>query len=254
MRKRIYSVLLLGSFLWAPCGAFAANPTDNALPDGQFHQIEGFRGARFGDSMDDVRTAIMKDFGVAEDAIENGTQPIDGNQVLSVAPEHLEPGLGNVLVRYVFGYESQTLMQVLISWELHSPPVSTQVEFIAKAGVKLSDYFKQLRWKEGKAQRISFPFENAITLFRAEDPQGRKLHLYYTGVNVEDEDEQRQWASSPRQNVPYLFRFSGTIEGGAESGYAVSYQGDNGMPLRLHLEYAVDAGKLDVYDIQQGDF
>ena len=87
-------------------------------------KIEGFRSAKFGMEMREVKDAIHQDFGIPDRKITTITHPTERTKSLGITVDNLVPNAGKSRIVYVFGYRTQRLIQVNI---LMGHPVDTRV-------------------------------------------------------------------------------------------------------------------------------
>ena len=76
--------------------------------------IDGFRSAKFGMKIEEVKKAIRQDFFIQDGKIDAVTHPTEQTQSLGITIENLLPISGKSRVVYVFGFQSKKLIQVNI--------------------------------------------------------------------------------------------------------------------------------------------
>lgn len=136
--------------------------------------IDGFRSARFGMTEDEVLAAIAADFGLGVEAITTGVNPLEKTTSLGVTVTDLVPDSGDARVVYIFGYESQALIQVNIVW---GADPATDPEQIRTAASLLVSYFRNQNYDPEKTA-IGVPLANgALLAFYAEDADGSSVTL-----------------------------------------------------------------------------
>src|SRR5690606_22712342 len=100
--------------------AYAQDPASSTLPaENAASQaaVEGFRSARFGMTVDEVRAAIEQDFGLKGEDVVEGENVAERTGLLTIQSDDVLADGGPAQVSYVFGYESKTLIQVGILWD-----------------------------------------------------------------------------------------------------------------------------------------
>ena len=109
--------------------------------------IDGFRSAKFGMSMENVKNAIYKDFQLRDSKISTIKHPTEQPQSLGITVEQLLPNSGKGRIVYVFGYKTNKLIQVNV---LLGHPVDTSVtpQQIVDSGNILGNHFFKKRYQE----------------------------------------------------------------------------------------------------------
>ena len=136
--------------------------------------IDGFRSASFGMTEAEVRTAIATDFGVADDQIEAGTNALEKTTSLGIAVSDLVPDSGPARVVYIFGYESQALIQVNIVWGTEA---DSDNDRIRNAASLLVSYFRSQNYNPEKTAVGVQLANGALLAFYAEDADGSSVTL-----------------------------------------------------------------------------
>lgn len=167
-------VLLLAGLLGvATAGATAAEPGG--------YRIDGFRSARWGMSLPDVRAAAALDLGVMPEAIEAGPNPVDGTMVLIAGVPRIDPGPVPPAISYVFGARSGTLIQITIIWSIPDA-TDAQRQSLAAAGQRLVRYFKTQPVQPPVANDGGVAGPGRVILYRAEDSRGASIQVSLNGV------------------------------------------------------------------------
>ena len=152
--------------------------------------VDGFRSAKFGMSVDEVKAAIVKDFGVKPTAISTGQNTAERTAVLGVSvPDLLQDG-GTAQVSYVFGYKSKTLIQVGISWSQATDPTMTPAKLYAD-GDALRAHFVTEGYKPDTV-KTGLVLPNGLLLFRGEDEAGHATILILQGSFKADAASKQQ--------------------------------------------------------------
>ena len=138
--------------------------------------IDGFRSAKFGMRMDEVKQAILKDFGIFDSKIDAISHPTEQTQSLGVSIDQLLPKSGKSRVVYVFGYKSKRLMQVNI---LMGHPVDTNItpQQVVDSGNLLGNHFFKKRYLEDGLVAHARLNDGSVLIFRGKDQKGRMALL-----------------------------------------------------------------------------
>jgi hypothetical protein len=132
------------------------------------YQVTGFRDARFGMTLDEVRPIARKDFNVDDGQMTLTTDAATGASKLVVHVHDLEPGLGIGRVEYLFSYREHGLFQVNVVWGLDTNPQLDNSGMLA-AAMRLQGYFLGFDWAIGTV-RTAVPLEErAAVLFTGAD-------------------------------------------------------------------------------------
>lgn len=196
----------------APVGT-AATPAE-ASPE---VAVRGFRSARFGMSPDEVRAAMIADFGLAEDDILDGINNVERTRVLSAIVPDVLPEGGAAQVSYVFGYRSGTLIQAGVLWSGATDPDITP-EMLAANGEVLRAFFGGAGYPEDRIS-ADVVLETGLLLFRGADREGRTVILLQQGT----------FADGVAGQLPLT-------------------------PSSLTLLYALDPENPDILTLNEGDF
>lgn len=137
--------------------------------------LNGFRAAQFGMTLAQTRAAIASDYQISDDDIVQGRNPLERTDVLSVSVPDLLEGGGTAEVSYVFGYKSQTLIQIGISWSAQGDPDLTPARLIDN-GQLLQAYLRNVGYQPDSLT-LNSPVEGGIILFRGADPDQRTALL-----------------------------------------------------------------------------
>ena len=138
--------------------------------------IGGFRSAKFGMRMDEVKQAILRDFGITDSKIDTISHPTEQTQSLGISIDQLLPTSGKSRVVYVFGYKSKRLMQVNI---LMGHPVDTDItpQQVVDSGNMLGNHFFKKRYQEDGLVAHARLNDGSVLIFRGKDQKGRMALL-----------------------------------------------------------------------------
>ena len=167
--------------------AIAAAPAGTAATNAD---VSGFRSARFGMNMADVKAAIATDFGVKPTAIATGMNAAERTQLLSVAVPDVLPDGGTAQVSYVFGYKSKTLIQVGILWSHATDPTLTGDKLYADGDV-LRGHFMSAGYQPDSV-KTGLVLPSGLLLFRGEDAAGHATILILEGTFKADAATKQQ--------------------------------------------------------------
>jgi hypothetical protein len=162
-------------------GLFSSKNDDIATDESikntkKWANIVGFRSAKFGMKMKEVKQAILKDFGIFDSKIDTISHPTEQTQSLGITIDKLLPNSGKSRVVYVFGYKSKELMQVNI---LTGHPVDTDVtpQQVVDAGNLLGSHFFKKRYLEDGLVAHARLNDGSVLIFRGKDQKGRMALL-----------------------------------------------------------------------------
>ena len=138
--------------------------------------IDGFRSAKFGMTMQEVKGSILKDFGMFDSKIDAISHPMEQTQSLGITINKLLPSSGKSRVVSVFGFKSKRLMQVNI---LTGHPVDTDVtpQQVVDAGNLLGSHFFKKRYQEDGLVAHARLNDGSVLIFRGKDQKGRMALL-----------------------------------------------------------------------------
>lgn len=187
----------------------------------EYHYIMGFRSAHFGMTKSEVRSAIVKDFGVSDHEIDEMLNLDQGTTILAVTVPSLSPGPGPALIFYILGASSGELNYINVIWSTTDTPTQIERERIAVAGMQLAHYFENLSWKpEGSVSGVSLNLGEVLT-FAGVDPKDSGVQVIISGVPMTDAE-----------------------------GNAIELSG----PARLQISYSAHFGEPDVATVEPGAF
>lgn len=164
-----------------------------------------------------VRAAIKTDFDLDGDAVVTGSNTVERTKVLTIQAPDVLPQGGLSEVSYVFGYSSEKLIQVGISWSPEIDP-SVDAQRLYANGDVLVAYFAAAGYVP-ESVRSGIVLNDGILLFRGEDSQGHATVLLLQG-NYETVGQDQRVLT----------------------------------PQSLALLYAQDSDSPDIFQIQPGQF
>lgn len=145
-------------------------------------QVAGFRSARLGATLAEVKDAVQRDFGTLSAPMGETRQP-DGNKAYVVAFSRLAPVAAPAMVSYLFG-PAETLREVRIAWLLEGEPGREERGAILRSGLRLAAFLKA-RYAALNLLPTGGTGPNEMLLFSATDPSAREITLTISGIAYE---------------------------------------------------------------------
>ena len=166
--------------------------------------------------MDEVKQAILGDFGISDSKTDAISHPMEQTQSLGISIDKLLPQSGKSRAVYVFGYKSKRLMQVNI---LMGHPVDTNItpQQVVNSGNLLGNHFFKKRYQEDGLVAHARLNDGSVLIFRGKDQKGRMVLLRLSDPQSSNEDNE-------------------------------------GLKIALNLSYIEKPGEPDVYKLKEGDF
>ena len=178
--------------------------------------IGGFRSAKFGMKMKEVKKAIYQDFGIPDEKITTVNHPTERTESLAVAVEKLLPNAVKSRVVYVFGYKTKRLIQVNILLG-HPVDTNTTAQQIIDSGNILGNHFFKKRYQEDGLVAHARLNDGSILIFRGKDQKGHMALLRLSNPQPNDKD-------------------------------------NKDLKISLSLSYIEKPGKPDAYQLKDDDF
>jgi len=223
MTKAVLKLFLLGTLAIFTSGInmFSSKSgelaTDKSIKNTKpWANIDGFRSAKFGMQMDEVKNAIVRDFNIFKRKIDVITHPTERTQSLGITIDKLIPISGKTRVVYVFGYKSKQLMQVNI---LIGHPVDTNIapQQVVDSGNLLGNHFFKKRYQEDGLVAHARLNDGSVLIFRGKDQKGRMVVLRLSDLQPSNKDNEN-------------------------------------LKMSLNLSYIEKPEQPDVFKIKEGDF
>ena len=138
--------------------------------------IDGFRSAKFGMKMKEVKEAIHQNFGIPDGEINAIMHPTERTESLGITVKNLLPNAGKARIVYVFGYKSKRLIQIniLIGRQIDTSVTPQQV--VDTGNLLGNDFFKNRYQKDGLVAHARLD-DGSILIFRGKDQKGRMALL-----------------------------------------------------------------------------
>ena len=182
--------------------------------------VEGFRSARFGMTEKKVYKALKKDFGIPKGDVTRTQNSIEKTISLIITKDDIIPDSGQAVIAYIFGYESNKLIQINVIWSIDDTKPASAENLVATGNILRNYFVAQGFPQEGLLTNARLN-DGSIVMFRGIDPKGRAAILK---LNIE----------------------KGVVsEGGTAS--------DDKITL-LKLTYILDPVAPDIFKINAGEF
>ena len=178
-------------------------------------KIEGFRSAKFGMKMQEVREAIYQDFNLQGKKISIINHPTQHTKNLAITVNNLLPNSGDSRVVYGFGYQSKKLTHVNI---LTGFPVDRNIsaQQVVNSGNFLGKIFFKKRYQKDGFMAHAKLNDGSVLIFRGKDQKGRMVLLRL---------------SNPQPN-----------------------KNNKDIKITLNLSYIEKPGQPDTYQFKENDF
>jgi len=195
MKKELMSGLLACALAWPMAATCAADGDEISLTgqprswdvQGVPFDNEGFRGARWGMGMDEVKAAIAAAW---PDALATAKVQVDDaarTTALAVTVPTLAPGPGPAQVSYVFGAASHRLVAVHQTWTLPGNPDAMQRAALLRAATTLASDLVGYQWPDFATTRGRVTAPGELILFAGRDCHGGGVEIRVGGVALDVE-------------------------------------------------------------------
>jgi len=138
--------------------------------------IDGFRSSKFGMTHQEVLQAIQKDFGVDSGAVKKGKNLSEKTDNLTARVTDLLPASGQVMIFYLFGYQSQKLYQVNLFWGKPFDP-EPNPETLLKVARDMQNYFSKKGFASNTVQKNVPLSKELMLVFKGVDAKGRMVEM-----------------------------------------------------------------------------
>lgn len=138
--------------------------------------VAGFRSARFGMTQDQVKEAIKADFNVDAKDMKSGANDQEKTKFLMIQVANLVPDSGTALVTYIFGFNSQKLIQVNVVWGKLAQQEVKPNELVT-TGRLLQQYFVGQGFARDTMTVGVTASNGSIVLFNGFDERKRSVNL-----------------------------------------------------------------------------
>ncbi|MYN28488.1 hypothetical protein [Duganella levis] len=198
------------------------------LVQGRAWQSEGYEGARWGMSVEQVKAVIAAAHPQALATLKQQTDLETRTLGMAVVLPSLAPGPGPVTISYVFGATRHGLIAVHLTWVQPGNPSEPQRQALLKAGTELASGLVGFRWPELGTTRGQVRGPGALVLFSGRDPAGGGVEIRLDGISYDVE----------RRGAP------------GQTDHKTAPPG----PAGLRLSYVASLDNPDVYQIPPGSF
>jgi hypothetical protein len=147
----------------------AAAPAPETEP-AEHVKVEGFRSARWGMDVAEVRAAIHKDFGIPTEKVKTEENAAERTTVLSVTVSDLLEGAGPARVSYILGFKAKKLIQVNVLWGTPLDP-QAQPEKIVAASNQLRQLFLDSGYEPETVVTNARMADGTILVFQGQDAE-----------------------------------------------------------------------------------
>jgi hypothetical protein len=210
----------------APSGFSATGQPASYDVNGKAYVVGGYRGAKWGMTVTEVRQVIARDFPGSQVG-QDTRDPASHTTLVVVATPHLEPGPGPMAVTYIFGAASGRLIHVNLDWQaVHA--TGADRDALTVAGSRVVADFIAYYWKLMSVARGVPVGPHSLVLFSGSDDNGGTVEVRLQGVGYSVKTADGQRIEMPPPSI--------------------------GAQALLHVGFARNATEADVYAIKPGDF
>lgn len=196
MKKRLMSGLLACALAW-PAAAFGAgaNGVEISLTgqprswdvQGVPFESTGFRGARWGMTMAEVKAVIAASMPDALAGAKVQVDPVARTTALAVTVPTLAPGPGPAQISYVFGAASKRLVAVHQTWTISGNPDAVQRAALLRSATALASGLVGYQWPDFATTRGRVTAPGEVILFAGRDFHGGGVEIRVGGVALDVE-------------------------------------------------------------------
>jgi hypothetical protein len=196
MKKELMSGLLACVLAW-PVAAMCAEANGDAISltgqprswdvQGKPFENEGFNGARWGMSMDEVKAVIAASM---PDALATARVQFDDaarTTALAITVPVLAPGPGPAEISYVFGAAGKRLVAVHQTWTIPGNPGAVQRAGMLRATTTLAGELVGYQWPDFATTRGRVTAPGELILFAGRDFHGGGVEIRVGGVALDVE-------------------------------------------------------------------
>lgn len=196
MNKGLMSGLLACALAWPVGAAHAGDKGDEISLTGQPRSWDvqgtpfenrGFRGARWGMGMDEVKAVIAAAWPEALAGARLQVDEAARTTALAITVPTLAPGPGPAEISYVFGAASRRLVAVHQTWTLPGNPDDAQRAALLRAATTLAGELVGYQWPDFATTRGRVTAPGELILFAGRDFQGGGVEVRVGGVALDVE-------------------------------------------------------------------
>jgi hypothetical protein len=196
MKKRLMSGLLACALAWPVAAVHAGDNGDEISLTGQPRswdvrgvpfENQGFGGARWGMSMDEVKAVIAATW---PDALAGARVQVDEaarTTALAITVPALAPGPGPADISYVFGASSKRLVAVHQTWTIPGNPGDVQRAGLLRSATALASELVGYQWPDFATTRGRVTAPGELILFAGRDFAGGGVEIRVGGVALDVE-------------------------------------------------------------------
>jgi len=231
VRKRLAIIAAILGFAGQAYGQALAGFSPTGQPTsftvtGKFYVVDGYRGAKWGMSEDQVRAAIAADFPESK-VVTRTVNAVNRTSVLVIYTPTLEPGPGPAAITYIFGADSGGLFHVNLDWRADHASAADR-DVLTAAGAKAVAGFISYYWKLLSVARGAAEGPHGLVLFAGQGQNGGNVDVRLLGVGFTLHTPQGRDIVLPPP--------------------------PDGAPALLHIDIARSADATDVYKVKPGSF
>jgi hypothetical protein len=146
--------------------------------------IDGFRSAKFGMSEVDVLKAIKTDFAISNNAVSQTNNTVTGTHLFKITVKNLLPHSGQAVLTYSFGYQTDKLDEIDVTWDAKDTGNSPAI--LLQNGAVLQNYFLGEAFAPGSVTGSALLTNGNLLLFRGTDSAGHAVALFISGPATHD--------------------------------------------------------------------
>jgi hypothetical protein len=196
MKKELMSGLLACALAW-PVAAMCADADGAGISltgqprswdvQGKPFENDGFDGARWGMTMDEVKAVIAASMPDALATARLQVDPAARTTALAVTVPTLAPGPGPAEISYVFGAAGKRLVAVHQTWTVPGNPDDAQRAALLRAATVLTSELVGYQWPGFATTRGRVTAPGELILFAGRDVHGGGVEIRVGGVALDVE-------------------------------------------------------------------
>lgn len=205
--------------------SLTAQPHTYAV-EGRSYQTSGYGRARFGMTVDEVKSILATDYPGALADMKDATDPAQRTRALGIVVPDLAPGPGLATVTYVFGATSLRLIAVNIYWLFTGTATPAQQAELTTAARVLASGFVGYQWPVFDTLRGLVLAPGVLLVFSGKDEAGGGVEVRLNGVAFDVEKQ------APSTNAAALLPEHRPVQPG---------------PAQLRLSFVASVDNPDIY-------
>jgi len=158
-------------------------------------KVDGFRSARWGMDAAQVKSAILKDFGISAEKVKTEENAAERTTILIVTANDLLEGAGPARISYVLGYKTKKLIQVTILW---GTPVDPHVhpDKVVTAANQLRQLFLDSGYQPETVVANARMADGTILVFQGQDTDKHTTMLRLANAPASPKSSKTEGAGS----------------------------------------------------------